>query len=596
VSQVTIYQSATSDNATIEATTDGGASQVDANSLVTKSGLISGSSYYAWRAFVRFFVGLPADATIVAAYLIIKPTARTTGATDPNIQGDYYTHDGSIDTSDWNATVGSLAFTVTQASFTLNADNTLTLSNINNVPKNGYIGLRLKNGTETFGTQSTMTFTPGISSTPSSPRLAVTYHRISAPTNLSPTVPFNRTAIQRFSWTHNDAGGKSQGAFEFQHRTVGAGSWTTVTQTTSNQYYDLPANTYGSSQDIEWRVRTASSDDTATLGPYSSQVTVRAGAAAATPSITAPTGTITNSQPTVTWTSSGQVKYRIRIVKSDGTSTYDSGVVTSTATSVVPSVILEDDTSYTYYLSIVNSDGVTSAEASSVVTTNLTNPATPTIVVTPTASGGYVSIAITNPTPTGGQPNLTENQIYRMVAGETKYTRIAKSITSGATFRDYTAPSNKAISYKVRAVGDNGAVQDSSVSSGNTYTLSGVWLHDVRNAQSTALNLSGFEARVDDNWEPEVILKRYLGREGDVAEWGKAKKKSVKITLEIPTTENKWDSFAALVERRATLCVRTPRGDVYFGVLTARPRSFNHELNNDTVGIDLLGTAYIEEV
>jgi hypothetical protein len=592
VSQVTIYQSATSDNATVTGTPSG-ATGVTANTLAIYS--LGVTTPQDDRGLVRWFVNIPADATIVSVSAIYRVTARVTGVSSTSLVGVWYTHDGSIDISDWDATAAGSAFSILVNSLTNSADNTFVLSNISNVPRNGYIGQRLAMSF-VGGIQTGCTLTAGTSSTSTSPRLVITYHRISAPTNLSPTTPFDRTAIKRFSWTHNDAGGKSQGGFEFQHRAVGAGSWTTVTQTTSNQYYDLPANTYGSAQDIEWRVRTASSDDTATLGPYSSQVTVRAGNAAATPSITAPSGTITTATPLVTWTSSGQAKYRVRIVRSDGASTYDSGVITSTVTSVLPPITLADDTAYTYYLSILNSDGVTSAEASSVVTTNLTNPATPTIVVTPNANGGYMSIAITNPTPSGGQPNLTENQVYRMVAGETKYTRIAKGIASGATYCDYTAPSNKAISYKVRAVGDNGAIQDSTVSSGNTYTLSGVWLHDVRNAQATALNLAGFEAQIGDNWEPEVILKRYLGREGDVAEWGKGTKKSIKITLETPTTEAKWDAYAALVERRATLCVRTPRGDVYFGVLIARPRSFNHELNNDSVDIDLQGTAYSVEV
>jgi hypothetical protein len=595
VSQVTIYQSATSDNATVNGTPSGATGVTSATTLDIYSASIFATTPQDDRALVRWFVDIPADATIASVSAIYRVNSKITGVGTISLTGEWYTHDGSIDISDWDATAAGSAFSALVTSLTTSADNTFVLSNISNVPRNGFIGQRLRMNTQ-GGLKTGCTIQAGTSSTSTSPRLVITYHRISAPTNLSPTTPFDRTAIKRFSWTHNDAGAKSQGAFTLQHRAVGAGSWTVVTQTTSNQFYDLPANTYASAQDIEWQVKAASSDDTSTFGPFCSQVTVRAGNAAATPTITAPTGTITTAQPLVTWTSSGQQKYRVRIVKSDGSTTYDSGVVTSTLTSVLPSVMLADDTSYTYYLSIVNSDGVTSAEASSIVTTNLTNPMTPVIAVTPVASGGYMSIAITNPTPSGGAPNLKENQLYRKVAGETKYTRIAKAVASGATVRDYTASADRNISYFVRAVGDNGAVQDSAVSSGNNYQLSGIWLHDVRNATATILNLAGYDARVDDNWEPEVVLKRYLGREGDVAEWGRHKKRSIKVTLEIPTTEAKWDAYAALVERRATLCVCTPRGDVYFGIISARPRSFNHELNNDTVGIDLLGTAYSEEV
>ena len=594
MSVVTIAVASSTDNGWVDATSDGGALSVVVPGQSVRSGLYATSPnrYEQDRALVRWFVNLPADATILSVNFIFKPTNRTTGFTSIQLVGDYYTHSGTIATSDWGATLGANAFGVVQNNFTLSADNTVALSNINSIPKNGYIGLRFQHSSETIGAISELTWTAGVNA--SGPRLQITYHRITAPTNLSPTAPFNRTTIQRFSWTHNDMGGQTQGAFELQHRAVG-GSWTTVSQTTNNQYYDLPANTYGSSQDIEWRVRTASSDDTATLGPYSNQITVRAGGTASTPSITAPTGTITSAQPTVTWTSSGQAKYRLRIVKNTGASILDTGFVTSTATSLLPSVVLDDDSTYTYYLSIQNSDGVTSAEANSVITTNLTNPATPTINVTTSASGGYVQIAITNPTPSGGQPNLAQNQVYRKIAGENFYTRIMKGITSGATVKDYGAPSSKNVSYKVRAVGDNNAVSESTVST-VSYTLTGVWIHDVRNPASSALNLNAFEAGISDDYEAEVVLKRYLGREGDVAEWGRHKKKSIKITCEIPTSEAKWDSFAALIERRATLCLRTPRGDVYFGIISTRPRAFSHALNNDTVGIDLVGTAYTEEV
>lgn len=590
---VTLNLATTSDSSYITATDDTGADSVHAGQTVS-SGLFETSpdnDYNKWRALARWFVNIPADATVNSANFLFRPTSRTTG-TAVSLQANYYTHDGTIDISDWDATAGALAFSVLQSTFTLAADNTVALSNISNIPKNGYIGFRFQHSDEIAGLTSSLTWTDGTGST--GPRLQIRYTRVTAPTNLSPTTPFDRTAIQRFSWQHNEGGGGTQGAFTFYHRASGAGSWTTVTQTTSNNYYDMPAATYGSAQDIEWKVKTA--DQAGDYGPESSVITVRAGNAASTPNITAPTGTITNSQPTATWTSSGQASYRLRVIKvSDSTVKMDTGEVVSVATSKALTITLEDDSQYQFKLSIKNSDGVWSAEDTETITTNLTNPATPSLSLSASASGGYILLTITNPAPSGGQPALTENQVYRKIDGENVFKRIKKALGSSATFRDYGAPSGKTVYYKIRAVGDNGAVADSTEQS-TSYTLSGLWLHDVRNAQSTALNLDAFNAQVDDDLQYEVSLKKYLGREGDVAVWGKHTRASFRVSFVIKRDSTDWASFTALVHRRTTLCVRTPVGDVYFGAVQGRPRQFNHTLTAYAVTLDLTGTAFTEEV
>lgn len=594
---VTIPIATTSDEAYIEAATDTGATTVNANAQQVKSGLYivgTPNHYEKYRALARWFVSIPADATVTSANFIFRPTARSTGLNTVYLQGYYYTHDGSIELSDWDAAEGAQAFTIDQDSFTLSADNTVALSNINNIPKNGYVGFRFRHDHEIYGTQSSLTWTAGTTST-TCPRLQIRYTRVSAPTNLAPTTPFNRQATTRFSWQHNEAGGGAQGAFTLSYRTSPTGSWSNVVQTTSNNYYDMPSGTIGSSVDIDWKVKTA--DSAGDYGAESSIVTVRAGAAASTPNITAPTGTITNAQPTVTWTSSGQVSYRLRVIKvSDSSVAWDSGEVVSASTSRLLGIVLADDTQYQIKLSIKNSDGVWSAEDSETITTNLTNPPTPSLTLTPHASAGYIELAISNPSPGGGEPALVENQVYRRIEGESVFKRIKRSLGDDATWRDYGAPSAVDIEYYVRAVGDNGAVADSSIET-DSYTLAGLWLHDVRDPQNTVINLDALNAGVDDVETLEVSLKKYLGRSGDVAVFGRYSKTNFKITFIIKSASGEWEAYKDLIARRSTLCVRIPTaGDVYFGAVVQRPRQFDQTMQTYTVALELSGTGYTEEI
>src|SRR5690606_21467956 len=71
--------------------------------------------------------------------------------------------------------------------------------------------------------------------------------------------------IIRFEWQYNSDVGGEQKAFDLQWSTDQV-NWTTVSQTTANNYYDMPANTLPAGN-IYWRVRTYNEYDE--VGPYS---------------------------------------------------------------------------------------------------------------------------------------------------------------------------------------------------------------------------------------------------------------------------------------------------------------------------------------
>lgn len=96
------------------------------------------------------------------------------------------------------------------------------------------------------------------------PYLRVTYDDIPPenPTSLYPDgITLNPRDVIRFAWEHNSKENNQQKGFTLQYSTNGGSTWTTVNQTTSNQFYDMPANTLRTSGGVLWRVRTTDGND-----------------------------------------------------------------------------------------------------------------------------------------------------------------------------------------------------------------------------------------------------------------------------------------------------------------------------------------------
>ncbi len=96
------------------------------------------------------------------------------------------------------------------------------------------------------------------------PYVVITYGDVppEPPTSLYPNgaIISNRDVI-RFSWVHNSAAGVTQKGYVLQYSLDNGVTWTTVSQTTTNQYYDMTANTLPTSGTVTWRVRTTDAND-----------------------------------------------------------------------------------------------------------------------------------------------------------------------------------------------------------------------------------------------------------------------------------------------------------------------------------------------
>jgi hypothetical protein len=180
------------------------------------------------------------------------------------------------------------------------------------------------------------------------------------------------------------------------------------------------------------------------------------------PAITAPTAAqvLTVNSVTVTWTVAEQTAYRLVLKQTSPTTgtVYDSDFVTSTATSVTVPYTLPNTTGWTVELTTKNAEGLSSTTQTRSFTVAYVTPATPTLVVTDLGTTlGVLRVAITNPTPSGGQPVLVGQDLFRRAVGATDSgTPIARGAASGAVVDDWGAAARTPYEYQAIAFGVNG--------------------------------------------------------------------------------------------------------------------------------------------
>lgn len=91
------------------------------------------------------------------------------------------------------------------------------------------------------------------------PYVVVTYEDVppGVPGSLSPkNIVRNPKSSIRFSWSYNSGGvGGNQKAFKLEYSVDNGNTWVTIQQVTSNQYWDMPANTVPAGP-VMWRVKT----------------------------------------------------------------------------------------------------------------------------------------------------------------------------------------------------------------------------------------------------------------------------------------------------------------------------------------------------
>lgn len=400
-----------------------------------------------------------------------------------------------------------------------------------------------------------------------------------APTNLSPNgTSIDRAQIKRLSWQHNDTAGDGQSKFDLQWRTVGSGTWNTVTQTTPNQYWDAPANTFPRGN-IEWQVRTY--DQANVVGPYSAQVTFFAGNKPTAPTILEPNGTIPVSRPNVSWSSADQSSYQVQAL--DGASTvWDTGEVVNGNKVVTVGIDLTNNKTYTFKVRTKNADGVWSDWTQVSRLVSYTPPATPIVTVTP--QNEKMLIQITNPTPIGSQPSIAYNNLYRKKTSESVWVRIATNIPNNGALVDYTVASGVYYDYKVETIGNNETITESAVQTQKTVFL-GIWLHCVDDPKGT-LHRFALSNGNSDEWSTDGSLMKFAGRTRPVAEFGEVDDGRITANIQMLKGRGDREALQRIVQRKTTVCYRDNRGRKMFGVIFQLPSNDAFYGYSVTISID----------
>lgn len=255
-----------------------------------------------------------------------------------------------------------------------------------------------------------------------------------------PLFPFfsivDRGSVVRFQWQQSFLGAESEIIYN-------DGTDHTISIPNSNTYYDMPANTLPEKQ-ISWKVR--SRDPNTSWTDFSQDITFIAGSKAPTPTIS--TTAIQTGNPTINWTSTGQVKYRLKL--KEGSTVVEQIETQSQATSYTIKTLLTNATAYTIELEVAGDNGLWSSVATKNITSNFLLPTNPTWTLTANNGHGDITIA--------SGANSEYHQVLKLINGT--YEVIKDNIPLNATLSIYELISGTLETLKIRTFRTNGGYLD----------------------------------------------------------------------------------------------------------------------------------------
>lgn len=395
------------------------------------------------------------------------------------------------------------------------------------------------------------------------------------PSRCSPAFELRQRDVSiRFTWQYNDDVDGSQAAFDLQWSTDGGTSWTTISQTTTNQYCDIAANTLPNGT-ITWRVRVQSADGD--ISPYTEYNTFECAGAPSAPTVSCTTA----ARPVVSWTgAAGQVAYQVQFL-AGSTVLHDSGEVSGIASSYSVSDFLPDAT-YTVKVRVKNRYGIWSTYGTLAKTITTTKPS----AVNCTAVAIVNGIRITP----GSLAGLDKAVLYRKRASENAFIPIA--IITGV-FDDYTVSHGETATYFVRAIFGAG-YRDGSTAAAQCSIVAECLAPIGDFAAIVELDTS--EAPYAGKTETNTLLGavyRFDGRMFPVWEYSGQAESTITGTYLI--TRANAAALSSLITRMEPVCFRDRTGRRMFGVITSNPVADN-PLGLSTVQVTVQRTDYNEKV
>lgn len=413
----------------------------------------------------------------------------------------------------------------------------------------------------------------------------------SAPTNLTPVTTKDRAEVIRFAWQHNDQNTDAQSKFDLDYRLQGTTTWNTVTQNTINQFYDLPGGTLPRGT-IEWRVRTYDQADLS--GPYSELKTFFAGDKPSKPTTLNPVdGSIVSvSNPTIQWSSVGQVGYNLKVLDANETEVLWETNQTSNNKAHTVGYSLENEIDYVIQLTIRNVDGINSDVEKSRIHVSYTPPAVPNLSIIGEGNLSTISLSIENPVPVNTEPVVTHHDLFRRKVGDSKWTRIVDNVALNGSYIDYTPASEQVYEYYVRAWGDNGTYRDSAVVN-ESITLKSIWLVDPDEPESLH-HFRYFEPGRTSDRIVRGQMMEFEGRSLGMAEFSSAEQKKINVVLQMKKNSGDLEALHDLLSRHTAILYRDAKGRRIYGAIFSL--SENETDYGYTVPIEVQAVSYEEGV
>lgn len=337
----------------------------------------------------------------------------------------------------------------------------------------------------------------------------------------------------RFQWRHNASGGSPQSKFELGWKMQSDADWTTVTQSTANQYYDIDASKFKNGI-VEWRVKTFNSKGLSS--EYSTAQFFVVGKPG-NPSI----ASIKNDAITeIAWTANKSEEASARLeISQGGIVLISSGEIAAGITDTWKPNIMLPNGSYVVTLEISNIYGIWSEKIAKTFNIGASAPARPSIELY--SYGDYVLL-----TYTGAD---TEFFIYRSEEGG-EFIPIAR--VREKEYRDYSVMSGKRYSYFVRAY--SGGYTDSEKRD-ISISYRGYIISDIPGEDRVTAYLSEEEyINHETEHEFDVALTQYIGREYPVREASGFKGKAV--SLEFYLKDRDYKALVEILGKNQPICIR----------------------------------------
>lgn len=341
-----------------------------------------------------------------------------------------------------------------------------------------------------------------------------------APTGLGPTTVHDATENVTLTWQHNPVDTSPQSTFQVQHRTAGAGTWTTVTAVTSaTSAWVLPGGTYANPTTVEWQVRTKGAH--ADYSPWS--------ATASLPSSARPTGTISSpadasvvatSELTVSWAfydaeGKEQVAWQVDLLDDLG-AVVESLPGVGDATTATLAATLSDGFAGSARLLVQDADGMWSLADEVDFTVAYALPPTPVVVATWDPDAATVSLAITNPATGAGEVDADHVNVWRSLDSGA-FVLIAEGVPLNTTVTDYSptvAGDNDYYAVAVSALPSTAQSATVTVTTPEAGDTAGgaVWISGGADLSVVCKALTNPDVQIDPG-AAETVLHRFEGRD-----------------------------------------------------------------------------------